>query len=258
MVMDVLDALDSGEKSLTKRLSRTIEKVSERGWSEPRISFAPSKLFYCARGAFCRRAGCPESPSALSIMRMRMGTAAHEIIQGMLKGRMGFGNAERKVQSYNAKEDDSSGKSPHVVGKIDGTILTKGILVEIKTAGGFTAKSLAEGKVPSYYLDQAMLYTSLWNQCAYKIWGEKKKLNQIWFVCMDRDSMQWLDVPLIKVSASNVSDIWENIRVLNNLWLKGKLPEPSPKCDVKCEYYSTCRRADRLSDLLPGGKLRNE
>lgn len=235
--------LNSSDSPLYTRLDEVMEMFGGSDWKEPSEFFSVSKLFFCERGAFCARAGVKSQPDALSVLRMSLGTALHTVLQEMFREQWsGFGLDEAPLRS-----DD-----PPILGHPDGILMEDGLLLEIKTVGYGSAKSIRTNGIPKYYQDQAQSYLGLFHE------QYSDKLDGVWFLVLDIGSSKWVEQDVIKANGRRWSSIKKRVSKLQKMWEAGKLPPIPESCNTTCDYYGYCPRANSLSDLLPGGSLRKE
>jgi hypothetical protein len=225
----------------TQMLDRLVEQHANESkrWIPPKDHFSVSKIFYCPRGAFLDRAGVPAMSGAHGLRRMLFGIKIHEMMQELLKRVPGFGYIEERLE-YPSLE---------IVGRIDGCFIDRGVLLEMKTAGGFQTKKMKNGWIPEYYQSQANFYCWLWNKL------KADKLHSIWWVVLDRDSLDWIKYEPQLMNEEIALAAVAHCARLNTMWGNCVLPPPKNRCEVSCEYFSICKQAEVLTDILPGGKL---
>jgi CRISPR/Cas system-associated exonuclease Cas4 (RecB family) len=224
----------------TNAIDRFQESRNKRDVRSPKPTFSVSKLFYCPKGAFMDRAGISEINPCVSIRNMEVGTMMHEYLQDMLKEvYCNYGHVEERLTIPDFP----------VVGKIDGAIEDKGILVEIKTTGN--PMGFRRG-IPDYYVGQSMLYMWMWNQL-----NPKSLLDKAWFIVINRESMTWVDVPYLKYEDSIADKIVSDVRNYDKLWTSGQFPKIDSCKHCGYNYICGVNKKMKLADVLPGGKIRN-
>lgn len=234
--MGFLEALADLNVAKEDKIDRLIEESRSTGWTAPRDYFSPSRIFFCQRGCFLARAGVPSKNSAQAIRRMDVGNLLHEYIRSFLRGYGGFGHEEEELKALG------------MFGKIDGIVDSS--LVEIKTMGSRSSDNVrAYRKMPEYYVDQALCYVAMWNHL------RNEKLDNVWFIVLNRDTMEWISVDDVKVTKELVDETLKKVFYLDELWKAGEMPKKKKSCG-DCQHKSICRQTKKLSDILKGGELR--
>jgi len=208
-------------------------------WKEPLPNFSVSQLFYCPRTAFLTRAGVPRKIDPVSSRKMTFGTFLHGKIQGALKNITGYGYVEETL----------SVPKLSIRGHIDGAIPSEGHLVEIKSMSSAQATKAGRMGMPDYYSSQANLYVALWNML------HEEKLSSIWYIVLNRDSMQWAPLEPVSQDIKLQKSILKDLRGYVKMWENGQLPPMKPNC-AKCNDFGMCKQVSSLEDVLVGGKVR--
>ena len=249
--------------SLDKMLATMLEKqgtglddiddalAEKRGLEEVKTFFSVSQLFYCPRVAFLTRAGIPRIIDPKSGRKMLFGNLLHDMIQDAMK---------RCLAGYSFVERTLFVPELSISGHIDGAIPPKGQLVEIKTVSSNQASKISKLGMPDYYVKQANLYIYLWN---YLSSNKKAKgifgthLDNIWFIVLNRDTMDWVPLEPVKQDEELQSSIINDLYSYQKLWGSDDLPPMGTNCQ-RCSDFKLCKSISMLEDILPGGKVRKK
>lgn len=232
-----LNAMIDRHRSGNPDIPSAIEELFQKKGSGVKEHFSVSQLFYCPRWAFLHRAGVPSKDDCTSILKMLTGTYLHSVIQDALESIDGYGYREKELGS----------KEYSLLGHIDGAIPIKKQLVEIKTVAANGASMIRRQGMPSYYVKQANLYVALWNM------RKKTKLDSIWFIVLNRDSMEFVPIEPYAIDEKLQKEILDSVYRYCKMWEAGRLPgkNSKDKC-ARCSNAAICGKSDSLSYYLKG------
>jgi CRISPR/Cas system-associated exonuclease Cas4 (RecB family) len=230
--------LEKNEMGLDVIDSALVQENQE--WREPSPHFSVSQLFYCPRVAFLTRAGVPRKIDPVSNRKMVFGNLLHDKIQNALGSIVGYGYVEEVLNCPDLS----------VKGRIDGAIPSKGLLVEIKSMGASQSSKASKLGMPDYYEKQANLYIALWNML------KDQKLNGIWYIVLNRDSMEWVTIDIATENQEMQKETIKNLKKYAKMWERGELPPMKQSGCPNCSDFAMCKQITNLTDILVGGKVR--